>query len=190
MSLFDAGFGFLQDLIVGFNWFVAFYFVALNGSYMILFGVSLLEVWKFVRRTFFSDYRQIMQSDMTWPISILVPAHDEEKTIVETVRSLLMVNYGEFEIVVINDGSNDATLDVLTRAFELRRMDRVYKRQIPTKPTRGVYGSLVHPNLTVIDKEKGGKPDALNAGINVSKYPLFCSIDAATSFTDDPGRMS
>jgi cellulose synthase/poly-beta-1,6-N-acetylglucosamine synthase-like glycosyltransferase len=68
-----------------------------------------VEIVRFLRRTFFSDYRQIMQSDMTWPISILVPAHDEEKTIAETVRSLLMVNYGEFEVIVVNDGSNDGT---------------------------------------------------------------------------------
>ena len=178
MSLFDAGFGFLQDLIVGFNWFVAFYFVALNGSYMILFGVSLLEVWKFVRRTFFSDYRQIMQSDMTWPISILVPAHDEEKTIVETVRSLLMVNYGEFEIVVINDGSTDRTLDRLKEAFELQVFPEVIRRRLPTETVRGVYRSARYPELRIIDKANGGKADALNAGINAAQYPLFCALDA------------
>jgi cellulose synthase/poly-beta-1,6-N-acetylglucosamine synthase-like glycosyltransferase len=169
---------FLQDLVVGFNGFVVVYFVALNSIYLALFVVSLGEVLRFVRRTFFSDYRQIMQSDMTWPISVLIPAHDEEKTIVETVRSLLMVNYGEFEVIVVNDGSADFTLARLTEAYELRRMDRVYKRSIPTKPVRAVYGSLVHPNLTVIDKAKGGKSDALNAGINVARYPLICSIDA------------
>ncbi len=168
----------LADLIVGFNAFVVVYFVALNSIYLGLFIVSLGEVLHFVRRTFFSDYRQIMQSDMTWPISVLVPAHDEEKTIVETVRSLLMVNYGEFEIIVINDGSADFTLARLTETYELRRMDRVYKRSIPTEPVRAIYGSLIHPNLTVVDKAKGGKSDALNAGINVARYPLICSIDA------------
>ena len=174
----------LQDFIVGFNGFVVVYFVALNSIYLALFVVSLGEVLRFVRRTFFSDYRQIMQSDMTWPISVLVPAHDEEKTIVETVRSLLTVNYGEFEVIVVNDGSTDFTLARLTESYELRRMDRVYKRSIPTTPVRAVYGSLVHPNLIVIDKAKGGKSDALNAGINVARYPLICSIDADSIIED------
>ena len=177
--------GLLQDVVVGFNVFVLLYFIALNSIYLILFLISLLEVLKFVRRTFFSDYRQIMQSEMTWPISVLIPAHDEEKTIVETVRSLLMVNYGEFEIIVVNDGSNDATLAKLVEAFELRRTDRPYKRSIPTAQVRAVYGSLQHPNVTLIDKEKGGKSDALNAGINLSRYPLFCSIDADSIIEDN-----
>lgn len=177
--------GILQDLVVGFNVFVVLYFVALNSTYLVLFLVSLVEVVKFVRRTFFSDYRQIMQSDMTWPISVLIPAHDEEKTIVETVRSLLMVNYGEFEVIAINDGSNDTTLRRLIDAYELRRMDRPYKRAIPTAEVRAVYGSLAHPNLVVIDKAKGGKSDALNAGINMARYPLFCSIDADSIIEDN-----
>ena len=105
---------FLIDAVVTFNFWVLIYFLSLNGIYLVLFVVSLYEVLKFIKRTFFSDYQQILQSDMTWPISILVPAHNEEKTIAETVRSLQMVNYGEFEIIVINDGSNDFTLARLT----------------------------------------------------------------------------
>ena len=164
--------------VVWFNYFVLVYFLLLNTLYLGLFLVSLVEIVRYLRRTFFSDDRQIMQSDMTWPVSILVPAHDEEKTIAETVRSLLMVNYGEFEVIVVNDGSGDGTLARLVEAFELRRIDRPYKRSLPTREVRGVYGSLLHSNLRVIDKVKGGKSDALNAGINLSRYPLFCSIDA------------
>jgi len=174
-----------SDLIFGFNLFVLGYFLTLNTIYLVLFLISLVEVFKFVRRTFFSDYRQIMQSEMTWPISMLVPAHDEEKTIVETVRSLMMVNYGEFEIVVINDGSTDRTLERLVEAFDLRRMDRIYKVSLSTEKVEGVYGSLIHPNLVVLDKQKGGKSDALNAGINISRYPLFCSIDADSVIEDN-----
>jgi cellulose synthase/poly-beta-1,6-N-acetylglucosamine synthase-like glycosyltransferase len=175
----------LSDAIAVFNAVVVFYFVALNSIYLMLFVISLVDVLKFVRRTFFSDYRQIMQSDLTWPISVLIPAHNEEKTIVETVRSMLMVNYGEFEIIVINDGSEDLTLRRLIDVYELRRTDRPYKRTIPTGNVRAVYGSLSHPNLTVVDKEKGGKSDALNAGINLARYPLFCSIDADSIIEDN-----
>ena len=177
--------GWLSEAVVAFNVFVVLYFLALNTIYLVLFVISTFEVWRFVRRTFFSDYRQIMQSDMTWPISILVAAHNEEKTIVETVRSLMMVNYSEFEIIVVNDGSTDDTLEKLVEAFGLRRGDRVYRRSIPTQPVRGIYGSLEQTNLTVVDKKKGGKADALNAGINLSRFPLFCSIDADSVIEDN-----
>ena len=173
------------DLIRAFNVFVLIYFVVLNLSYFLLFLVSLREVWRFVRRTFFSDYGQIMQSEMTWPVTVLVPAFNEEKTIVQTVRSLLMLNYGEFEIVVVNDGSEDRTLETLSEAFDLRKTDRVYKKALETAPVRAIYGSLAHANLTIVDKERGGKSDALNTGINVSKYPLFCSIDADSLIEDN-----
>jgi len=171
--------------IVAFNHFVLVYFLVLNTSYLVLFLLSLAAVLRFVRRTFFSDYRQILQSEMTWPISVLVAAHDEEKTIVETVRSLLMVNYTEFEILVINDGSNDRTLGRLVEAFALTRIDRPYHQLIPTDRVRAIYGSLDHPNLIVVDKEPGGKSDALNAGINLARYPLFCSIDADSIIEDN-----
>jgi cellulose synthase/poly-beta-1,6-N-acetylglucosamine synthase-like glycosyltransferase len=164
--------------VLWFNRLVLGYYLVLNTTYLILFLLSLGAVLRFVRRTFFADYRQLMQSEMTWPISIVVAAHNEEKTIVETVRSLMMVNYGEFEIVVVNDDSGDGTLRRLIDAFELRRLDKVFQRSIPTEPVRGVWGSRGRPAITVVDKVRGGKSDALNAGINVCRYPLFCSIDA------------
>jgi len=164
--------------VVTFNEFVIYYFLTLNTVYLILFIISLFEVVRFVRRTFFSDYQQILKSEMTWPISILVPAFNEERGIVDTLRSLLQLNYGEFEIVVINDGSTDGTLEQLIKAFDLRKTDRVYRRTLPTAKVRGIYASLEVTNLIVVDKEKGGKSDALNTGINISRYPLFCSVDA------------
>jgi cellulose synthase/poly-beta-1,6-N-acetylglucosamine synthase-like glycosyltransferase len=171
--------------IQGFNAFVLAYFLALNISYILLFFVSLREVLTFLRRTFFSDYQQILRSDMTLPISMICPAHNEEKTIVDTVRSLQMLNYPEFEIIVVNDGSKDETLSRLLAAYDLRRVDRVYKRSLPTKSVRALYASPMVPNLVVVDKENGGKADALNCGINLSRYPLFSSMDADSVIEDD-----
>src|SRR5262245_47861563 len=122
---------------------------------------------------------------MTWPISIIVPAHNEARTIVETVRSLLGVNYGEFEVIVVNDGSTDDTLQKVVSTFELKRTDRVYRRTLATSDVRGIYASLELPNLVVVDKLRGGKADALNAGINVSRYPLYCSVDADSVIEDN-----
>jgi len=175
----------LAWMISAFNHFVLVYFLVLNTSYLALFLLSLGAVFRFVRRTFFSDYRQILQSEMTWPISVLVAAHNEETTLVDTVRSLLMVIYSEFEIVVINDGSTDRTLPRLVDAFALTRMDRPYRQAIATGRVRAIYGSLDHPHLIVVDKERGGKSDALNAGLNLARYPLYCSIDADSIIEDN-----
>ena len=85
----------LARVVVGFNKFVIVYFLLINLGYLSIFLVSLRSLWRFVRRNFFSDYSQIRQSDMTLPVSLLVPAHNEARTIVESLRSLLKINYGE-----------------------------------------------------------------------------------------------
>src|SRR5207249_452395 len=136
--------------VVSFNEFVIYYFLTLNTVYLLLFVVSLFEVVRFVKRTFFSDYEQILKSEMTWPISIIVPAYNEARNIIDTVRSLLAVNYGQFEVVVVNDGSEDGTLERLIETFELKRTDRIYRRTLPTGPVRGIYASLDYPNRRVV----------------------------------------
>lgn len=111
-------------------------------------------------------------------ISILVPAFNEQATIAASVRSLLQLAYSEFEIIVINDGSRDSTLDVLVREFSLTPFPQTYRGQLATQPIRTIYRSTRYPNLRVIDKHNGGKADALNAGINAARHPLFCGVDA------------
>lgn len=175
----------IDAAILAFNRWVIYYFILLNAVYVVLFLVSLREVIRFVRRTFFSDYEQILRSEMTWPISVVVPAYNEARTVIDTVRSLLAVNYGQFEVVVVNDGSSDDTLRRLVEVFDLKRTDRIYRRSLPTGEVRGIYASLDTPNLVVVDKERVGKADALNTGINVARYPLFCSVDADSIIEDN-----
>jgi cellulose synthase/poly-beta-1,6-N-acetylglucosamine synthase-like glycosyltransferase len=91
---------------------------------------------------------------------------------------MLQLTYSEYEVVVINDGSKDATLEVLKREFGLLPFPEAYRRLIPTKDIRAIYRSTRFPNLRVIDKFNGGKADSLNAGINAARYPLFCGVDA------------
>jgi cellulose synthase/poly-beta-1,6-N-acetylglucosamine synthase-like glycosyltransferase len=168
----------LTDAVIAFNHFVIFYFAFINLGYVAIFVLSLRALWLFVKRSFFPDYRQIQRSDLAPPVSLLMPAYNEARNIVESVNSLLHLDYREYEIVVINDGSTDETLKRLIETFELRISDEPFRVTLKTQPIRTLYRSLQHRNLVVIDKQRGGKYDALNAGLNVSRYPLFCSIDA------------
>jgi len=117
-------------------------------------------------------------SEQAPAISVLAPAFNEELSIVESVRSLLALQYPDFEVVVINDGSQDGTLATLVESFGLHRVERYVDEAVEHAPIRGFYASPTVPRLLVVDKENGGKADALNAGINCSRTPLFCAIDA------------
>ncbi|WP_118831632.1 glycosyltransferase [Salinibacter ruber] len=119
-------------------------------------------------------------ADALPPITLIAPAHNEEATCVSSVRAFLSTEYPSFEILVVNDGSTDNTLDRLQEAFDLQPTARPPTSSLPTESVRQVYQSQTHPNLWVLDKENGGKADALNAGINFCDSPLFCAVDADT----------
>lgn len=124
-------------------------------------------------------------SDQAPPMAVLAPAYNEEVTIVESVNSLLALHYPDFEVVVINDGSKDGTLARVVEHFQLKPVERYYDLSVEHKPIRGLYASPRLPRLIVVDKENGGKSDALNAGINVARAPIFCSIDADSLLESD-----
>jgi cellulose synthase/poly-beta-1,6-N-acetylglucosamine synthase-like glycosyltransferase len=124
-------------------------------------------------------------SDRAPPIAVLAPAYNEEVTIVQSISSLLALQYPLFEVIVINDGSKDGTLQQLIDHFQLTRVERFHEQSVLHQPIRGLYGTERLPRLLVVDKENGGKSDALNAGINVARAPLFCSIDADSLLEPD-----
>jgi cellulose synthase/poly-beta-1,6-N-acetylglucosamine synthase-like glycosyltransferase len=154
-----------------------FYFFAVNSIYLTLNALAAIALYRNWQ------YRDMSELPMTYtgiapPISVLVPAFNEETTITATVNSILQLTYSEFEVIVINDGSKDATLQVLKDAFGLLPFPEAHRVQIQTQEIFGIYRSTLHPHLRVIDKANGGKADSLNAGINSSRYPLFCGVDA------------
>ncbi len=118
-------------------------------------------------------------------VAVLAPAFNEEVTIVESVNSLLALHYPDFEVIVINDGSSDTTLETVVEHFGLSSVQRYHDTRVDHAPIRGLYASERLPRLLVIDKENGGKSDALNAGINVARMPIFCSIDADSLLEPD-----
>lgn len=123
--------------------------------------------------------------DIAPPVSILAPAYNEEMTVVDSVHTLLGLRYPRYEIIVVNDGSSDATLEALIKAFGLEPSARAHDQALAHQPIRAIYTSSEFPSLVVLDKENGGKADALNAGINLARAPLFCAIDADTLLEPD-----
>ena len=124
------------------------------------------------------EIKEFLLSGLEPPVSVVIPAYNEEATIVTSVHSMLQLRYPEYEVVVVNDGSRDGTMAELVRAFELEAFPQAYHARLQTKPVRQVYRSRTNPRLRVIDKDNGGKADGINCGINASRYPLFCCVDA------------
>jgi cellulose synthase/poly-beta-1,6-N-acetylglucosamine synthase-like glycosyltransferase len=159
------------------------YFLLYNSYTLCLIALSARQVRRRVAGHFIEDLDLIDERDLTKPLTMIVPAYNEEVTIVDSVTGLINCDYPRFEIVVVNDGSSDATLERLKRAFRLRRTDVPYRPAIGTAPVRAMYEATVDlppavMRVVVIDKENGGKADALNAGINASTTPYFVSLDA------------
>ncbi len=168
----------MRDLALFINGFVLVYFLALDLTYTGLLMLSFWESGRHMRRVGFGGYETIFRSPLTLPISILVPAYNEETTIVETVNAMRLMEYGEFEIIVIDDGSTDSTLATMIDAFHMVPVDKPMRLSVKSQTVKRLYVSRQVPNLSLITKLNGGKADALNAGINTCRYPLFCSIDA------------
>jgi cellulose synthase/poly-beta-1,6-N-acetylglucosamine synthase-like glycosyltransferase len=158
--------------------FTLAYFTVLNLFYLSFTAIAWSEVTRHLRARRFFAIDEALASPLTPGISVLLPAYNEELGIVPSVQSLLALRYPRHEIVVVNDGSTDATLDRLREAFELVEVRKVLRDGIATRPIRGRYVSRAHPNLTVIDKENGGKADALNCGTNAADHPYVCAVDA------------
>lgn len=159
------------------NWVFLFYFIGLHGVYLMLTVSSMFYLPRFMREHSTEDLSPL-HADFEPPVTIIVPAYNESATIASSVRALLQLEYPEYEIVIVNDGSTDDTLQVLIDAFSLKPFPEVYRKQIETKPVRKIYRSTRFSNIRVIDKHNGGKADSINTGINASYFPLFCCVDA------------
>ena len=175
----------MSGLVRDANFAILVYFLALNSFYALLLVLSIPEIWEQTRLAEDDDFQRLMQSDALPPITILVPAYNEQKTIEASVTAILALHYRNYEVVVVNDGSKDGTLEALRHAFDLYEIPRTYPETISTKPLRALYRSRARTKLVVIDKENGGKADSLNAAINASRFPLVIAVDADTLIEPD-----
>lgn len=155
------------------------------SSYIILFLLSLKNVLREGKLIKTESLEDIAISERTFPVSIIVPAYNEVVGVVSTVRSLLALNYPQYEIIVVDDGSTDDTLAKLIEELKLEQVDLAIRKHMNTQPIRATYKSSIYSLVTVVSKDNGGKADALNCGINVSKYPYFCAIDGDSILEND-----
>lgn len=173
----NAGYIF-RHFLIQYNYMFAAYAIMLNLSYLVLLYFSGVELRKQSELWLLRDERFLFESRVLPGVTVLAPAYNEEATVVESVRSLLTLRYPDYGVVVINDGSRDGTLGALIDAFGLERVDSIATSGIRTAPVRGTYRSQRVPRLLVIDKENGGKADALNVGINYAAGDYICCIDS------------
>lgn len=165
-------------LFTAFNTLVLFYFLALNGTYLITSVMAFRELKKYSRRMRSIDVDDMITATGAPGVTIIAPAFNEELTCIGSARSLLMLKYPDYEIILVNDGSRDRTLERLADEFELASAPRFPTASLDTAAVRKIYQSRSHPNLWVVDKVNGGRADAINAGINYCRTPLLCIIDA------------
>jgi cellulose synthase/poly-beta-1,6-N-acetylglucosamine synthase-like glycosyltransferase len=155
----------------------AFFAIA---SYVVLAIISAIETEEYMKKNSFVNYKEILSSTISPSISIIAPAYNESLNIIENVRSLLSSHYVNYDVVIVNDGSKDDSLEKLILAYDLVKVNFLINQQIPTKPIRaGVFKSTnpAFEKLTVVDKENGGKADALNMGLNISNNSYVACID-------------
>jgi|tagenome__1003787_1003787.scaffolds.fasta_scaffold20923713_2 cellulose synthase/poly-beta-1,6-N-acetylglucosamine synthase-like glycosyltransferase len=174
-----------QQLMAVLAWFSLVFFAVLAFNYTWFTLVAWRRLAALRRARAYAPLDEIFASPFAPGVSLLLPAYNEEACIVASAMSLLDLHYPLHEVIVVNDGSTDATLQRLQEAFDLVPVREALRSRIPAKPLRGAYVSRRHRNLWVIDKENGGKSDALNAGINGATYPYYCAVDADAILEND-----
>ena len=175
----------VRTFILYFNYFCMAYTLILSFIYFMQLVIALKKVLGRDKRKVLNDYMRYQHSQNLLPISVIIPAFNEQENIVHNVKSMLKLNYPQFEIIVVNDGSTDSTHQNMIDAFKLYPIESAIKVKVPTKEINEVYYNTDYPNLYYIDKVSGGKSDALNAGINLSQYPLFACLDADSRIERD-----
>jgi len=177
--------GIVSQILVKGQFVVVLYFLTVNGWYLILLVSSLLEMRRHMLLIADESRHLLLSSTLSPTISILAPAFNEEATIEASLKALLALQYPKLEVIVISDGSKDRTVQVLIEGFALVPVKTIYERRIDTQPVRNLYRSSTYPALVVVDKENGGKADALNVGLSFARGDLVCAMDADTLIEAD-----
>ncbi len=178
----------INTILFVFHFLFIVYTILVVSSYVILAVLSARESMEYVKKNSFVNYSEILYSNISPTVSIIAPAYNESLNIVENVRSLLSCHYVNYDVIIVNDGSSDDSLEKLIKAYDLEKVDYLIHQQLKTKELReGVFKSKnpAFEKLIVVDKENGGKADALNFGLNVSTSKYVACIDVDCLLLED-----
>lgn len=178
----------LRSILLTFHYFFLVFTVLIIGSYIILAIFSSKETIDYLKKNSFVYHKDLLNSSIAPSISIIAPAYNESLNIVENVRSLLSTHYVNYDVIIVNDGSKDDSLEKLIKAYDLEKVEYLINKKIPTKDLReGVFKSKnpAFDKLIVVDKQNGGKADALNCGINISESKYLACIDVDCLLLED-----
>jgi len=175
--------------IIAYNLLILAYFLILNSFYLVLLVLASQKLWyhkrKFQTERWHSNFLPFIvkldeeNKSKTLPsIAFIMPSYNEENTILESVDAISKIDYPHIEIIVVNDGSKDNTLGLLKSSYNLFKDSRAVKEKLQTKKVTNIFKSAIDERVLVIDKENGGKADALNAGLNYARSRLFLAVDA------------
>jgi len=175
----------LSQMLMSWEGLILWYFLGVNSFYAFLMLLSMPELWRNWKMSHSENLNRYMSSEALPPVSVLMPAYNMSAGLVDSVRAQLSLRYPRHEVIVVNDGSTDATMTLLHAAFNLYEVPPAVSRQLRTQRVRGYLRSRHEPGLLVIDKVNGGKADALNAAIDAARYPLVVAVDADTILEPD-----
>jgi cellulose synthase/poly-beta-1,6-N-acetylglucosamine synthase-like glycosyltransferase len=161
------------------------FFLALGSFRALLLLCAIPELWSHWRLADDEYFRSLIGADALPPISVVAMTYNEKDQVVQRIRALLDLEYPRHEVVMVNDGSTDGTMETLVQTFGLTRVSPAFAMSIPTQPVLGYYRSRLQPRLLIIDKERGGTADALNAGLSAGRYPYGLAVGANIIFESD-----
>lgn len=168
---------FFERFIYWFDNICVIFFFLVNSFYALLLILSFPAIARRFRELQIEDIYHLLQSDSLPPISVIVPVHNQDDIIVNSVRSILELSYPSKEVIIVNDGSTDDSLQKLIEAYKFVKIPTIFPSSIKTAKIKNLYQSQLFVNLKLIDKENGGKGDSLNAGMNIATAPLFLGIE-------------
>lgn len=170
---------FLNLFIDTYLFLILLYAIFIMGSYLILSFLSVVHLKDYLKKNSFVNYQILLSSEYAPALSLIAPAYNEGMTIEENVKSLLSLSYNNYQVIVVNDGSKDNSMELLIKTYDLMPSNIPYDEKIATKKVKAIYQSknAAFKKLLVVDKENGGKADALNVGINIAQNPYVVCID-------------
>ena len=159
------------------------YLLVIYGMYVWLMLVGFAETRRRLRERAGDDLDMLAATRFAPGVSVIIPAYNESGGMADAVRSLLEIDYPDFEVIVVNDGSTDDTLHRLVESLGLVPVGASSRDVVVSEPVTGYYRRPGDRRLLVVDKPNGGKADALNAGLNHCRHRYVCAVDADMVFT-------